>query len=348
MPGGTAVSTVRTLDAIRSRGVWDVVGVAAAHRGPADELATPTVTVSHSRLPRRLLYDAWHRWRRPAVPVRDIDVVHATGGAVPPRSGSPLVVTIHDLAFLARPEHFTSRGVRFMTRALDLTIAEAARVIVPSEATARECREAGIDDRRLRIVPWGVHPATVTDADRARVRSRFGLPDRFVLWVGAAEPRKNLPGLAAAAAAAGLEVPLVMAGSGGWDVDIASVLRDAPPGARHLGAVEQQDLSALYDLADVFVYPSLQEGFGMPVLEAMAQGTAVITSAGTATAEVAGEAGILVDPFDLDALAAALRVLADDVERRDLLGSAGRRRAADFTWDATAAATEAVYDEART
>ena len=348
VPGGTAVSTVRTLDAMATRAEWDVVGIAAAHRFAAHDMASPTVPVVHHCLPRRALYDAWHRFRRPALrsAVGSVDVVHATGGVVPPPGDAALVVTVHDLAFLRRPEHFTPRGVRFMTRSLELTIAEAHRVIVPSESTAAECRDAGLDADRLRVVPWGVTASSVNDGDRGYVRERFGLPDRFVLWVGAAEPRKNLAGLVAALNAATADVPLIMSGSGGWNVDIAALLAEAPPGIRHLGEVDARDLPVLYDLADAFIYPSLQEGFGMPVLEAMAQGTPVITSSGTATEEVAGDCGLLVDPFDVDALADAFDRLVGDDALRVRLGEAGRERAAEFSWAATAAATEAIYSEA--
>lgn len=348
VPGGTAVSTVRTLEAIAARGEWEVTGIAARHRRPPDPVAAPTVPVHHLRLPRLALYEGWQRWRRPRLPamLADVDVVHATGGVIPPPGEAALVVTIHDLAFLQRPEHFTSRGVAFMTRAFALARAEAQRIIVPSVATAEECRRHGIDDDRLRVVPWGVTAHAVTDDDRRRVVARHGLPDGFVLWVGSAEPRKNIQGLVTAMAAANTDLPLLLAGPDGWGVDLGAVLAKAPPGTRHLGVIEPADLPVLYDLATLFAYPSLQEGFGMPVLEAMAQGTPVITSGGTATEEVAGAAARLVDPFDTDALAATLAEMAGDEGLRKRLGAAGSARAGEFSWAATAAATERVYDEA--
>lgn len=350
MPGGTAISTVRTLDAIARRPDWDVVGLAAWHRGAPDAVAVPTVPVVHHRLPRRALYEAWQRWRRPSVQRRTgpVDVIHATGGVVPPAGGAALVVTLHDLAFLRRPEHFTAHGVAFMMRAFALAKAEADLIIVPSESTAAECRDHGIDTNRLRVVPWGVTPASVTPIDRERVAARHGLPEDFVLWVGSAEPRKNLHGLVAAARDADLALPLVLAGPQGWDVDIGALLAESPPGTRHLGVVDPADLPALMEMATAFVYPSFQEGFGMPVLEAMAQGTAVITSRGTATEEVAGDAALLVEPEDRAALGDALRAISEDSELRGRLGGEGRARAAAFSWDTTAAVTEAVYDEAST
>lgn len=351
VPGGTATSTVRTLDALARRGHWDVVGVAAAHRAPPSPMATPTVPVVHLPIGRRALYESWHRWRRPRLGRRvgPVDVVHATGGVVPPAGDAALVVTIHDLAFLHRPEHFTAHGVRFMTRGFELARRHAAVVCVPSQTTAADCVAHGLAVDRVAVVPWGASPVEVTDADRARVRARHGLPERFVLWVGTAEPRKNLPVLVAAVRAVraelGDEIPLVLAGPAGWGVDVDELL--AAPGVRHLGAVPDDELPVLYDLATVFAMPSLLEGFGMPVLEAMAQGTAVVTSAGTSTEEIVGEAGATVDPVDAEALAAAIsRLWTEDGHRADL-ETAAAARAATMTWDHTAALVEAAYERAR-
>ncbi|NIR36456.1 MAG: glycosyltransferase family 4 protein, partial [Actinobacteria bacterium] len=138
-----------------------------------------------------------------------VDVVHATGGAIPPAGAAALVVTIHDLAPLHAPDWFTSRGVRLMSRAFDLARAEADMILVPSEATAAECRSRGIGDDRLRVVPWGVTPVAVDDATRAEVRARYDLPSEFALWVGTAEPRKNLDTLVTAAGRMESSLPLV-------------------------------------------------------------------------------------------------------------------------------------------
>ncbi|MEM9201884.1 MAG: glycosyltransferase family 1 protein [Actinomycetota bacterium] len=344
VPGGTATSTTRSLRAVRRRDEYDIVGLAAWHRRPPvlDEL--DGLSVTHLPLPRKALYELWHRWRRPRFTrqIGPVDVVHATGGVIPPRV-APLVVTIHDLAFLHRPEHFTPNGVRFMTRGFELARDEADRIIVPSQATADDCRAHGVEAERLRRIPWGAHSTTVTDAERDRVRRSFGLPDHFVLFVGTREPRKNLRALLDAHRSAAPELPLVIAGPGGWGDDPI----DASAGAavRVVGRVDDADLAVLYDLATALVYPSLLEGFGMPVLEAMAHGTAAVTSADTATAEVAGDTGVLIDPTDRDALGGALADIAADPSRWDALGNAAKDRAALFTWDATGEALAAVYDE---
>ena len=343
VPGGTATSTVRSLAAVRARGAHDIVGLAARHSGPPvlDELAD--LPVEHLRLPRAALYEAWHRFRRPPVPRRvgRVDVIHATGGVIPPRS-APLVVTIHDLAFLHRPEHFTAQGVRFMTRAFELARAEADVIVVPSETTAADCRSHGIDQGRLRTVPWGATRVELGEEDRVRVRARYDLPDCFVLFLGTHEPRKNLAALLEAHRSAAPDLPLIIAGPDGWG---ESVRTDSGAAVRAIGRVPAEDLAALYDAATALAYPSLLEGFGLPVLEAMAQGTAAITSATTSTAEVAGDTGVLVDPTDLSALGAALESVASDPDAWVERGRLASQRAALFTWAATGAALGAVYDE---
>ena len=189
---------------------------------------------------------------------------------------------------------------------------------------------------------------TVTEAQRAAVRVAHHLDRPFVLWTGTREPRKNLARLIEAyrlATADGLELDLVLVGPSGWHTEQTGLDGELPAGVRTLGFVSAQDLVALYATCEIFCFPSLYEGFGLPVVEAMGQGSAVITSRGTATEEVAGDAAVLVDPMDVEALAAALAALGADESERSRLGELGRARAASYTWDATAAATEAIYRE---
>ena len=302
----------------------------------------------HSLLPRLWLYESWHRFRRPSVHrvTGRVDVVHATGGVVPPAGSAALVVTIHDLAFLHRPGHFTKQGVRFLTRGFELTRRSADLIICPSEATAQDCVARGIEPDRVRVIPWGVTAHEVGPADLERVRTDYRLPDTFVLWVGTAEPRKNLRGLLAAMDRTEIDAPLVLVGPDGWGTDIGDLIEAATHPVRHLGVVPQRDLSAIYTAARVFAYPSLLEGFGMPVLEALAQGTPVVTSSGTATEEVVGDAGYVVDPSDLDGLAQRISELVTDEQRHAALSEAGRARAETFTWSATAEQTAAAYEDA--
>lgn len=347
VPGGTATSTVGSLKALACSTDWEVVGIAAAHRGPPADLAVPPVEVCHMGLPRGALYEAWHRARWPSIQSKAgrLDVVHATGGVVPPAGDAALVVTVHDLAFLAHPRHFSRRGVAFMSRGWDLAKRQAGLVIVPSQHTLEDCVSHGLAADRVRVVPWGVSARPVSEKARESVRARYRLPTQFLLWVGTAEPRKNLESLVQAVSRSSTGLPLLLAGPRGWGVDIGELLASSPVGLRHLGEVPSDDLTVLYDLADVFVYPSLMEGFGMPVLEAMAQGTAVVTSAGTATAEVAGGTAVLVDPTDVDSIAAGIDALTSDDGLREELGAAGAHRAALMSWQGTAAGIAAVYDE---
>lgn len=350
VPGGSATSILRLAQALVARGDVEVVGVAARHPEPPEPPFAPPVPVAQLPLPRLALYEAWHALRRPRVEAATgpVDLVHATAVAVP-GSRAPLVVTVHDLAFRAEPGHATRHGLRFFRRGTELTRRHARLVLVPSEATARECVDAGIDRDRLRVVPWGVTPQVVTDAQRADARARHRLERPYVLFVGTVEPRKNLPRVVEAVAALDRpDVELVLVGAEGWNEDLGA-LRDRLPGrVRTLGFLPPADLAPLYDGAAAVAYPSLREGFGLPVLEAMAQGAPVVTSAGTATEEVAGDAAVLVDPTSVEAIAAGLDGLLADPAGAAARGRRARDRAATFTWARTAEQTVAAYREALT
>ncbi len=163
-----------------------------------------------------------------------------------------------------------------------------------------------------------------------------------MLWVGTAEPRKNLDGLVAAMQS--LEAPLVVVGPDGWGMDLDATL--APLGRRaiRLGRLDRPDLDAVYALATVFAFPSFDEGFGLPVLEAMAQGTAVVTSRATATEEAAGGASVLVDPHDTDSIRAGLVGVLDDPNVRADREAAGLIRAAGASWEQTADGYRAIFE----
>lgn len=346
VPGGTATSTLGLLRALAERSDLDLVGVAARHReSPPSPFDIP-VPVRHLPLPRVVLYEAWHALRRPSVEsaTGPVDVVHATAVAVPPTE-APLVMTIHDLAFLADPSQATRHGNRFFRRGTELARRHARLVLVPSEVTAAECRDAGFDVDRIRVVPWGVdHPV-----DRPATEPRPAASRPYVLFVGTIEPRKNLAGvIAGMASLAGRDVDLVIAGPDGWNEDLEGLmarLEGTGIGVRRVGMVGTDRLAALYRDASVLCYPSLREGFGLPVLEAMAHGTPVVTSLGTATAEVGGDAVLLVDPADAAAIGSALASVLDDPKLARDLSQRGIARAATYTWERTAALTAAAYEE---
>lgn len=342
VPGGSAGYLLELARALVADGT-QVTGLAARHPAPPAPDLTPPVPVVHSRLPRYLLYRSWAHLARPraeaAVP--DCEVVHATTWAIPP-TRRRLVVTVHDLAFLREPEHFTPRGVRFFTRALGRVIAEADAVVVPSVTTAQDCLSVGIEAERVHVVPHGAPAWSVTAEDVAAARARHGLPERFVLWVGTREPRKNLTGLLEAFAL--LEYPglhLVLVGPTGWGEAERAGTGPWRQRVHHLGRLPAQELPAVYAAATAFAFPSLWEGFGLPVLEAMTVGTPVVTSVGSSMAEICGDAGVLINPLDPAAIAAGLaRAIGPE---RAALAAAASARAADFTWAEAARAHRQVY-----
>ena len=348
VPGGTGVAGLGMAKGLFARDDVSVVGVAARHReGPPPAWTSP-IPVHHLPLPRLALYETWHRFRWPAVQsaVGPVDVVHATSIAMPPRKGAPVVVTIHDLAFLHDPSHFTPRGLRFFKRGMDLARAEADRVICPSTATLEDCAAHGFDRAKLRLVPMGVETERATAEDVEAARRRYGIESRYILWTGTVEPRKNLPRLLEAF---GLlrdkEVELVLVGPKGWNEDLDPLLGDNKHRTHVLGFVPPDDLPALYAGAEVFCFPSLFEGFGLPVLEAMAQGTPVITSQGTSTAEVGGDVAELIAPEDARQIAAAIEGVLEDPERAARMAEGGLLRAASYSWDETARLLVDVYKE---
>ncbi len=349
VPGGTATAVLEQVSAVAATGKVDQIGVAARHAGPPPESFRPSIPVRHLPLPRLALYQAWHRLRWPGVEraTGPVDLVHATGYAIPPRT-VPLVVTMHDVAWRRDPSMFTRNGVRFFEAGLRCVIDDADLVLCPSQATIDDCAAAGIGRDRLRHVPWGMTMVDVTDDEMATVRERYDVPGRYVLAVGTLEPRKNLARLIDAFERLPHEdVTLVVVGPDGWgDSPLAAAAARLGNRLRLTGFVPRSQLGPLYGGASVVCYPSLWEGYGLPVAEAMGAGAPVVTSAGTATEElVAGGAGLAVDPLDVDAIAAAVASVLDDDELAERLRTAGRARAAVTTWQGTAAATVAAYQE---
>ena len=348
VPGGTATATLQQIDAITATGEVDLVGVAARHREPPPEAWRPSVPVRQLPLPRQALYRTWHRLRRPAVEraTGPVDVVHATGYAIPPRT-APLVATLHDLAWRRDPSMFTANGVRFFEAGLRCVLDDADLVLAPSQATLEDCVAAGIARERVRHVPWGMTTTPVTSAQVDAARARYGLAGRYVLTVGTLEPRKNQHRLIEAfARLPQSDVSLVVVGPEGWGDAPTPEVTALGDRLRFTGFVPRDELGGLYGGASVFCYPSLWEGYGLPVAEAMGAGAPVVTSRGTATEElVTGGAGLAVDPRDVDAIAGALASVLDDDDLAERLRAAGRERAAASTWAHTAEATIAAYRE---
>jgi glycosyltransferase involved in cell wall biosynthesis len=271
----------------------------------------------------------WYPLVLPRVASRSqLDLLHCPTFRGPLRSPScPLVVTVHDLAVLRHPETFNLWTRRY-SRLCVSRVARAARLVIAvSEHTRRDVVELlGVPEANVRVVPNGVAETFTPDGP-----SESG---DYVLAVGTIEPRKNLERLAAATRKLGVELRVV--GAPGWGhVELGS-------GARSLGRVSDEELARLYRGARCLAYPSLYEGFGIPIVEAMASGTPVVTSRDGATEEVAGGAAVLVDPLDVDAIAAGIE---EAVARRDELARAGLERARSFGWDEVARRTAEVYRE---
>jgi glycosyltransferase involved in cell wall biosynthesis len=255
---------------------------------------------------------------------RGLDVLHCTTFRGPYRSPVPTVVTVHDLAILRAPEAFPRWHRLYGTAGLRRVLEAADAIVAVSEFTRREVVElADVPAERVRVVPNGVDPVFTPDGPRVE--------GDYVLAVGTLEPRKNLERSVEAAREAGVELRVVGArGWGGVDVD------------GWVGEIPDSELAALYRGARSVLYPSLYEGFGLPVLEAMACGAPVVTSLDTAMADVAGDVAVLVDPLDVSAIAAGI-VAAD--ARRDELARAGVERAREFTWQRSADAVVELWRE---
>ncbi len=339
VPGGTASAAIRAAVALGDIQGVELVGVAGTHRRPPEPSFVPPIPIHSLPFRRPLLYETWLRFGWPQIEraTGPVDVLHCTG-LIPAPSKAPLVVTLHDVAWRHRPDHFTRHGVRVFERSLVEIRRRAEIVLCPSTVTMLDAERAGINADRLRLVPLGVESQPVTDADISAVRAKYSLPAEYLLFVGTVEPRKNLRRLVDAMAVSKCSLPLVVAGSQGWGESGVSPTSSV----QFIGFVADSDLPALYSSAAAFCYPSEREGFGMPVLEAMSYGTPVVTSLGTSTEEVAGGAAVLVDPFDVEDIA---RGIDEVLSRRQELSIWGLRQAARRQWSETARLTVAAYRE---
>jgi len=258
-----------------------------------------------------------------------VDVLHCTIFRAPPRARVPTILTVHDLAVIRHPDVFPAWTRLYGRTLLRPTIRAVDRVFAVSEFSKRETAElAGVDPDRIDVVPNALEPAFGPDGPAA--------DGEYVLAVGTLEPRKNLTRVVEATRLAGVQLRLV--GAPGWG--------DAGVKGDHvtwLGRIDDEELAAAYRGARVLVFPSLYEGFGIPVLEAMASGTPVVTSAGSAMAEVASDAAVLVDPRDPPAIAVGI---SEADRRRGELVPRGLARAKDFTWERTVDAALAGYRKA--
>ena len=314
----------------------EVVGVTAWHRRTAAAVV-PGVRGPHRLpLPRRGLVWAWEHGLPPGVPG---DVVLAPTPLHPAPHRRPTVVVVHDAVPWSHPETLTPRGVAWHRGQVGRAVREAALVVVPTQAVADELG-LHLPLREVLVVGEGVSADLVVPPDDHARSARLALPARFLLTVATLEPRKGLDVLLAALALPEApDLPLLCAGPSGWGgldlLMVASAAGLAADRVRLLGRVSDADLAVLYDRATAVVVPSRAEGFGLPLLEAMAAGTPVVTSDAPALVEVGGGAA-LVAVLTPAGLAGALRQVVDNEVLRTQLAARGVARAAEFSWDAAA------------
>jgi glycosyltransferase involved in cell wall biosynthesis len=301
----------------------------------------------------------WASLNRPTlesmVPV-PVDVVHAVSLGYPVATRKPYVVTVHDLGPLTHPEFFTNTRPWIMQRSLVQAVKQAAVIACVSQSTADELIDfvGSHIENRVRVVHEGVSPFFSADADTQCLDNLEGMPPAgtpFILSAGKISPRKNIQGLLKAMRTLGNDIPqhLVLVGGQGWETEtVLRELGDANLLARThlLGYVSDEQLRALYAAATVYVHPSFYEGFGLTVLEAMAAGCPVITSNLYSLPEVAGDAALLVDPTDSEAIASAITQMCDDEQARADLIARGGTRVAVFRWENCAESMYKVYHEA--
>lgn len=281
------------------------------------------------------------------------DLFHGVHSVVPLATRTPSVVTVHDLAFIRFTQTFRAYNRAYLDFATRLSVRRAARVLVVSEHTRREVvGMLGVPPEKVVVTPNAVrdHFRPPERAALEAFRAQKGLPERFVLYVGTLEPRKNLTTLleAYATVARSHDAPLIVGGGKGWLYD-AVFKRVEELGLRErvqfVGYVEEEELPLWYAAANVFVFPSIYEGFGMPPLEAMACGTPVIASNSSSLPEVVGDAGITVPPHDPAGFAEAIDRVLSDAELRQELRERGLAQARRFSWRTTAERTLAAYQD---
>lgn len=290
---------------------------------------------------------AWEQTGLPLVAQQvGAEVLHSPHYTMPLRAGRPVVVTIHDATFFTQPSVHTAVKGPFFRSAIKTALHRAARCIVPSKATRDELiRELSADPTRIDVAYHGVDTETFrvpSEAEKARVRARLGLRETpFIAFLGTLEPRKNVPGLVRGWVLAVQDMPeppaLVLAGGSGWDDAIDQAVAEVPSHLRVLrpGYLRFGDLPGFLGGALVVAYPSHGEGFGLPVLEAMACGAPVLTTPRLSLPEVGGDA-VAYTEADPVSIAQNLAALIGDPQRRGTLAELAVRRASEFTWAASA------------
>lgn len=354
--GGVGTYTLNLLEHLRALGQDQVVPL--AHGLSFKQALTHTEWNTFELDGQRKPWMNKTLWMQAVLPVLlrylDIDICHFTNAIASLWAPCPSVVTIHDMTLWMFPQYHYRRRLLAMRPFVPVAVQRAAAVIAVSEATKADVlRILGLPESRVHVVyeaPSPVFQPVESGAWLQEVRQRYRLPERFLLYVGTIEPRKNLVRLMEALAQLrrtnGAGHVLIVVGNRGWkdQAVFATVNRlELEDAVRFLGYLPEADLVGLYNLAEAVAFPSLYEGFGLPVLEAMACGTAVIASPNGSLQEVAGDAAQFIDPSDVDSIAEGLRRVLLDEDWRKELERRGRARAAQFTWLDAAAQTRELY-----
>ena len=310
----------------------------------------------------RQMFAVWQRLRLP-LPV-DLftgrcDVVHSPDFVSPPHRSGADIITVHDMSFMVVPEHAEPKLASFLGKTVPAAVRRADRVIAVSEQTKRDViRLLGVREDKVTVAFNGVDARFkplegAADGEIESLRKKLGLPERFILHVGTLEPRKNLKrlveayGLLVSKGQAGKPVALVLAGRKGWLFDpiLAAAERVNRAGGTviFLDYVYDNHLPLLYNMADVFAYPSLYEGFGLPAAEALACGVPTVVSQDGALSEVVGEAAVMVDGQSVESIANGLEQASNDDMLRARLRLEGPAQVAHFTWEAAARIVLDIY-----
>lgn len=359
--GGVARSVREMTAALLSAGAHDYTLFVAGSGDLPDDIAEQKPTVRRTRFSPLTMTRLWHRLRVP-LPVETFTgrqhLFFATDFALPPTLPfTRTAVFIHDLTYIRVPDAAVPSLVAYLGAVVPRAVRRADVVIVNSEATKRDIIDVyGTPADKIVPVQFGVHPRFAqSNVPFEQLRTRYTLPETpYIFAVGTIQPRKNYARLVEALGllrASGVDATLVIAGGKGWlDSPIYAAVREAKleQYVTFLGYVDDADLPALYTHAAAFAMPSLYEGFGLPVLEAMACGTPVVTSTVSSLPEAAGDAALLVDPYDTIALADALRLVLTDRETRTALIRRGHRHIGGFTWERTANQLAAAFEMAAT
>lgn len=318
-------------------------GFSSGRNKASDPLLARLKSWKHVPVPTRLVYQVWRTLGIPRVDkmFAGLDLFHATNYFLPPVKKCRRIVTIYDLVFIRYPELCSPKIVGPFCRSVIRFAHEADAVVTCSESTKQELMEiADIPSERIFVAYGGVEenlPFPPRDEAAALLQERYGVQAPFLLYVGTLEPRKNVIGLLEAFFRVAADFPhsLALVGGVGWKAEVFfDRLRRSPYRERVImpGYVSAEDLPLFYAAAELFIFPSFYEGFGLPVIEAFSAGCPVIASNRSSLPEVVGDAGVLVDPEDYESLAAAIRSVLSDEVLRKTLGEKGKARARQFTW----------------